>query len=150
MTGRASAVRMRLALGLALIAAPLPAAAEPVAVRVVWDGNDAIGGTLVNRVRGLIAESADKREVGEVRPGLAVLLQTIDPAAEWQSGGRRPELTVYSLVLNVRRGDGSADSFGSAALGYCRFAELASCAREVVAAIDEEIAKRGLARPGAG
>ena len=137
-------------LAVALVAAPATAAAEPVAVRVVWDGNDAIGGTLVNRVRGLIAESADKREVGEVRPGLAVLLQTIDPAAEWQSGGRRPELTVYSLVLNVRRGDGSADTFGSAALGYCRFAELASCAREVVAAIDEEIARRGLARPGAG
>lgn len=132
-------------LAVALAAAPATAAAEPVAVRVVWDGNDSIGGVLVNRVRGLLAASADKREVTEVRPGLAVLLQTVDPAAEWQNAGpRRPEVTVYSLVLNVRRGDGGLDGFGSAVLGYCRFAELASCAREIVGAIDEEIAKRGL------
>ena len=73
------------------------------------------------------------------------VLQTVDPAAEWQSGGsRRPEVTVYSLVLNVRRADGGLDGFGSAVLGYCRFAELAGCAREIVGAIDEEIAKRGL------
>ena len=131
-------------LAVALVAAPT-AEAEPVAVRVVWDGNDSIGGVLVNRVRGLLAASADKREVTEVRPGLAVLLQTVDPAAEWQNAGpRRPEVTVYSLVLNVRRADGGLDGFGSAALGYCRFAELASCAREIVQAIDEEIARRGL------
>ena len=59
-------------LAVALAAAPATAAAEPVAVRVVWDGNDSIGGVLVNRVRGLLAASADKREVTEVRPGLAV------------------------------------------------------------------------------
>jgi hypothetical protein len=134
----------RLWLAAALLAAPSAAAAEPVAVRVVWDGNDSIGGVLVNRVRGLLAASADKRETAEVRPGLAVLLQTMDPAVEWQAGGRRPEITVYSLVLNIRRADGAPDRFGSAALGYCRFAELATCAREIVAAIDEEIARRGL------
>jgi len=112
---------------------------------VVWDGNDAVGGILINRVRGLLAASTDKREVVAPARGLYVLVQTIDPAAEFLEGvGRKPQMTVYSLVINVRRGDGTADTFGSAALGYCAFAEVASCSREIVAAIDEEIGRRGL------
>lgn len=128
----------------ALLAAPLPAAAQPVAVRLIWDGSDSIGGVLVNRVRGLIAASANKREVIQAEPGLAVIVQTIDPAAEFEGGtARRPEVTVYSLIINVRAA-GTPDVFGSAALGYCAFADVASCSREIVGAIDEEIAKRGL------
>ena len=134
----------RLCLVLALVAVPLPAAAQPVAVRLIWDGNDSIGGVLVNRVRGLIAESGDKREVIEASPGLAVIVQTIDPAVEIGIGtARRPEFTVYSLVINVRA-DGVPDVFGSAALGYCAFVDVAACSREIIDAIDEEIAKRGL------
>ena len=134
-----------LTLAIALAFAPLPAAAEPVPVRLVWDGNDAVGGILVNRVRGLIAASGDKREVVEPARGLAVLVQTIDPAAEFGGGqGRKPQMTVYSLVINLRSGDGSADTFGTAALGYCAFVDVASCSREIVAAIDEEIGRRGL------
>ena len=49
----------KLLMTVALFAAPLPAAAQPVAVRVIWDGNDSIGGVLVNRVRGLIAASGN-------------------------------------------------------------------------------------------
>ena len=135
----------RLCLTLALVAAPLPAAAQPVAVRLIWDGNDSIGGVLVNRVRGLIAASGDKREVIEAAPGLAVIVQTIDPAVELDLGrARRPEFTVYSLVINVRATDGTPDVFGSAALGYCAFVDVAACSREIVDAIDEEIGKRGL------
>ena len=135
----------RLILTLALIAAPLPAVAQPVAVRLIWDGNDSIGGVLVNRVRGLIAASGDKREVIEAAPGLAVIVQTIDPAVELDLGrARRPEFTVYSLVINVRATDGTPDVFGSAALGYCAFVDVAACSREIVDAIDEEIGKRGL------
>lgn len=131
-------------LTLALIAAPLPAAAQPVAVRLIWDGADSIGVVLVNRVRGLIAASGDKREVVQAAPGVAVIVQTIDPSAEFELGtARRPEFTVYSLVINVRA-DGVPDVFGSAALGYCAFADVAGCSREIVEAIDEEIAKRGL------
>ena len=131
-------------LGLALFAAPLPVAAQPVAVRVVWDGNDSIGGVLVNRVRGLIAASGDKREVVEAAPGLAVIVQTIDPATEFETGtAKRPEVTVYSLVINVRS-NGVPDIFGSAALGYCAFADIAGCSREIVDAIDEEISRRGM------
>lgn len=130
---------------LALIVAPLPAAAQPVAVRLVWDGNDSIGGVLVNRVRGLIAASADKREVVQAEPGLAVIVQTIDPAVELAlQTSRRPEFTIYSLVINVRAANGAPDVFGSAALGYCAFVDLAACSREIVDAIDEEIGKRGL------
>jgi len=132
-------------LAIALAFAPLPAAAEPVPVRLVWDGNDAVGGILINRVRGLIAASADKREVVEPARGLAVLVQTIDPAVEFGGGqGRKPQMTVYSLVINLRSGDGSADTFGTAALGHCAFVDVASCSREIVAAIDEEIGRRGL------
>ena len=134
----------RLILTLALVAAPLPAAAQPVAVRLIWDGNDSIGGVLVNRVRGLIAASADKREVVKTTPGLAVIVQTIDPAVELDLGrARRPEFTVYSLVINIRA-EGSPDIFGSAALGYCAFPDVAACSREIVDAIDEEIGKRAL------
>ena len=46
-------------------------------------------------------------------------------------------------MINVR-GEGTPDVFGSAALGYCAFADIAGCSREIVDAIDEEIAKRGL------
>ena len=130
---------------LALASTAVPVLAEPVPVRLVWDGNDAIGGILVNRVRVLIAASEDKREVTEQARGVAAILQTIDPAAELEGGGaRKPQFTVYSLVVNLRAGDGSPDTFGSAALGYCAFADLAACSREIVDAIDEEIAKRGL------
>jgi hypothetical protein len=135
----------RIGLIAAAFAMPSAAWAEPVAVRVVWDGNDAVGGILINRVRGLLAASADKREVVEPARGLAVLIQTIDPAAEFLSGaGRKPQMTVYSLVINVRPGDGAADTFASAALGYCAFVDLTSCSREIIGAIDEEIARRGL------
>ena len=134
----------KLILTLALVGAPLPAVAQPVAVRLIWDGNDSIGGVLVNRVRGLIAASGDKREVIQAAPGLAVIVQTIDPAVELDLGkARRPEFTVYSLVINVRA-DGAPDVFGSAALGYCAFVDVAACSREIVDAIDEEIGKRGL------
>ena len=134
----------KLILTLALVGAPLPAVAQPVAVRLIWDGNDSIGGVLVNRVRGLIAASGDKREVIQAAPGLAVIVQTIDPAVELDLGrARKPEFTVYSLVINVRA-DGAPDVFGSAALGYCAFVDVAACSREIVDAIDEEIGKRGL------
>ena len=134
----------KLILTLALVAAPLPAAAQPVAVRLIWDGNDSIGGVLVNRVRGLIAASGDKREVIQAAPGLAVIVQTIDPAVELDLGrARRTEFTVYSLVINVRA-DGAPDVFGSTALGYCAFVDVAACSREIVDAIDEEIGKRAL------
>ena len=114
----------RLLVTMALVAAPVPAAAEPVAVRLIWDGNDAIGGVLVNRVRGLIAASGDKREVAQPERGLAVIVQTIDPAAEFELGTvRKPAFTVYSLVINVRA-EGTPDTFGSAALGFCAFAEI--------------------------
>jgi len=137
---------IRTALGiLALAAVPLPAMAQPVAVRIVWDGADQLGGILANRVRGLVSNASDKREVVEPVGGLSVLLQTIDPAAEFQKGAeRRSQITVYSLVINVRHGDGTPDTFASAALGYCGFDEVAACSREIVATIDEEIAKRGL------
>ena len=134
----------KLLMTVALFAAPLPAAAQPVAVRLIWDGNDSIGGVLVNRVRGLIAASGNKEEVVEAAPGLAVIVQTINPATEFETGSaRKPEMTVYSLVINVR-GAGVPDIFGSAALGYCAFADVAGCSREIVDAIDEEIVKRGL------
>ena len=134
----------KLLMTLALCAAPLPVAAQPVAVRLIWDGNDSIGGVLVNRVRGLIAVSGNKQEVVEAAPGLAVIVQTINPATEFETGTvRKPEMTVYSLVINVR-GAGVPDIFGSAALGYCAFADIAGCSREIVDAIDEEIVKRGL------
>ena len=134
----------KLLLMMALLAAPIPAVAQPVSVRLIWDGNDSIGGVLVNRVRGLIAASRDKREVVQSAPGVAVIVQTIDPATEFQTGSaRNPEFTVYSLVINIRA-DGVPDVFGSAALGYCAFADVAGCSREIVDAIDEEIVKRGL------
>ena len=132
----------KLLLMIALLAAPIPAVAQPVSVRLIWDGNDSIGGVLVNRVRGLIAASRDKREVIEASPGLAVIVQTIDPVVEMDLGkARRPEFTVYSLVINVRA-DGSPDVFASAALGYCAFVDVAACSREIIDAIDEEIVKR--------
>ena len=134
----------KLLMTVALFAAPLPVAAQPVAVRLIWDGNDSIGGVLVNRVRGLIAASGNKQEVVEAAPGLAVIVQTINPATEFETGtARKPEMTVYSLVINVRA-EGVSDVFGSAALGYCAFADVAGCSREIIDAIDEEIVKRGL------
>ena len=86
----------KLLMTVVMLAAPLPAAAQPVAVRLIWDGNDSIGGVLVNRVRGLIAASGDKREVIQPASGLAVIVQTIDPAAEFELGtARKPAFTVY-------------------------------------------------------
>ena len=129
----------------AIVAAlPLPALAQPVAVKVEWNGNDAAGGILINRVRGLIANSPDKREAIERQPGLAVILQTVDPAVEWKDGGAgRLQMTVYALTVNVSPGEGP-DQFATSALGYCGLADLAGCAREIVQVIDEEIVKRGL------
>ena len=129
---------------LALFAAPLPALAQSVAVGVEWNGNDAAGGVLVNRVRGLIAVSPDKREARERQPGIAVIVQTLDPAVEWRDGGGGAlQMTVYALTVNVRPADGP-DEFASSALGYCKLVDLAGCAREIVEVIDEQIARRGM------
>ena len=131
-------------IGLALLSAPLPAVAQSVAVGVEWNGNDAAGGVLVNRVRGLIAVSPDKREARERQPGIAVIVQTLDPAVEWRDGGGGAlQMTVYALTVNVRPADGP-DEFASSALGYCKLVDLAGCAREIVEVIDEQIARRGM------
>ena len=66
----------KLFLTLALIATPLPVAAQPVAVRLIWDGNDSIGGVLVNRVRGLIAASTTSMRWSRSHP-------------DWRSSSRR-------------------------------------------------------------
>lgn len=121
-----------------------PAAAEPVAVRLVWDGDDPIGGIVANGVRSLIAASADKRETAVEEGGVAVLLQTMDPARQWAAGGTRPRMTVYAVVINRRQAEGGPDLFGTALLGHCAFAEVKSCSAEIVAEIDEEIARRSL------
>ena len=135
---------IRKLIGLALLSAPLPAVAQSVAVGVEWNGNDAAGGVLVNRVRGLIAVSPDKREARERQPGIAVIVQTLDPAVEWRDGGGGAlQMTVYALTVNVRPADGP-DEFASSALGYCKLADLAGCAREIVEVIDEQIARRGM------
>ena len=78
---------LRILLAVGLISVPVHVAAQPVAVKVEWNGNDAAGGILINRVRGLIANSPDKREANDRQPGLAVILQTVDPAVEWKDGG---------------------------------------------------------------
>ena len=117
---------------------------QSVAVGVEWNGNDAAGGVLVNRVRGLIAVSPDKREARERQPGIAVIVQTLDPAVEWRDGGGGAlQMTVYALTVNVRPADGP-DEFASSALGYCKLVDLAGCAREIVEVIDEQIARRGM------
>jgi hypothetical protein len=127
----------------ALLALPLPVLAQPVAIKVDWNGNDAAGGVLVSRVRELIAASPNKRETTDRRPGLAVILQTVDPAVEWKDGGAgRLQMTVYALTVNVRRAEG-ADLYATSALGYCSLVDLAGCAREIVAVVDEEAAKHG-------
>jgi hypothetical protein len=135
---------VRMLICLALLSAPLPVRAQSVAVSVDWNGNDAAGGILVNRVRGLIATSPGKREARAREPGVAVLLQTLDPAVEWRDGGGGAlQMTVYALTVNVRPSDGP-DQFASSALGYCKLANLMGCAREIVEVIDEQIARRGL------
>ena len=137
-------MRAHLAVAAAALALPIPAlATEPVAVRLIWDGDDTVGGVVVNGVRSLIAASADKRETAQAEPGVAVLIQTMDPARQWSEGGIKPRMTVYALVINRRLAEG-ADVFGTAALGHCAFADVKSCSAEIVAEIDEEIAKRGL------
>jgi hypothetical protein len=142
--GQGESMAGKLLIALLLAALPLPALAQPVAIKVDWNGNDAAGGVLVNRVRGLIAASPDKREAVDRRSGLAVILQTVDPAVEWKDGGTGLlQMTVYALTVNVRPA-GGPDQFASSALGYCNFVDLAGCAREIVAVIDEEIANRGL------
>jgi hypothetical protein len=137
---------MRTALGFAVaaFAGSAPAAAEPVAVRLIWDGDDTVGGIVVNGVKSLIAASADKRETGKAEPGVAILIQTMDPARQWSEGGTKPRMTVYALVINRRLPEGGPDVFGTAVLGHCAFAEVKSCSAEIVAEIDEEIARRGL------
>ena len=129
---------------LALFAAPLPALAQSVAVGVEWNGNDAAGGVLVNRVRGLIATSPGKREARGREPGVAVIVQTLDPAVEWHDGGAGAlQMTVYALTVNIRPNEGP-DQFASSALGYCKLIDLSGCAREIVEVIDEQIVRRGL------
>jgi hypothetical protein len=133
-----------LALPASASAAAEPVAAQPVAVRLIWDGDDTVGGVVFNGVRSLIAASKDKRETAANEPGVTVLLQTMDPARQWSGGGLKPRMTVYALVINRRAPDGGPDLFGTAALGYCAFADAKSCSDEIVAEIDAEIAKRGL------
>ncbi len=127
---------------LAMLAAASQARAEPVQVRLQWVGNDLTGGVLVNRVRGLLAASTDKRETPVERDGLAVIIQTIDPATEWQDKvAAQKRLTVYSLTITQHYAESRADLFSSAVLGYCALAEIAGCAREIIDAIDEQIAR---------
>lgn len=122
-----------------------PVFAEPVQVRFQWVGNDLTGGVLANRVRGLIAASADKRETTAELDGLAVIVQTMDPATEWQDKvAAQKRLTVYSLTINRRAPAAGADVFATTALGYCALADLAGCAREIVDEIDREIVRAGL------
>ena len=126
----------------ALALSASPVRAEPVQVRLQWVGNDLTGGVLINRVRGMIASSADKRETAIDRDGLKVIIQTIDPAVEWQDEvAARKRLTVYSLTITHHFAESEADVFASAALGYCALAELATCAREIIDAMDEQIAR---------
>ena len=130
---------------LVLLALPAMARAEPVQVRLQWIGNDATGGVLVNRVRGLLAASPDKRETFGDVDGLAVIVQTLDPAVEWQDGiAAQGRLTVYSLTINQHYAQTRNDSFAGAALGYCALADLSGCAREIVEAIDEQIERRAM------
>lgn len=129
---------------LAVLASPATASAQAIPVKVEWIGNDATGGVLVSKVREAIRGSADKREASERREGqsegLSVIVQTLDPAVEWQDGiAAQSRITVYSLTINRRRA--SDDAFAGAALGYCAQADLASCAGEIVAAIDEQIGR---------
>ena len=132
---------MRWAMALAVLAAPMAAVAQPMPVKIEWIGNDATGGVLVGKVRDLIRASPDKREALERREGLSVIVQTLDPAVEWQDGiAAQARITVYSLTINRRRA--SDDAFAGAALGYCAQADLVSCAGEIVAAIDEHVARR--------
>ena len=76
--------------------------------------------------------------------GISVIVQTIDPAVEWRDGGAGVlPMTVYALIVNVLPAEGP-DQFVSSALGYCKLVDLTGCAREIVAVIDEQIARRGL------
>ena len=130
---------------LVALLATTPARAEPVQVRFQWVGNDLTGGVLASRVRGLIAASTDKRETTADLDGLAVIVQTIDPAAEWQDKvAAQKRLTVYSITINRHAAGSGADVFASTALGYCALSDLATCAREIVDAIDEQIGRAGL------
>lgn len=130
---------------LALLALPGAAQAEPVQVKLQWVGNDLTGGVLVNRVRGLLAASTDKRETLAERDGLSVIVQTLDPATEWQDKvAAQKRLTVYSLTISEHFSEPRAEIFAGAALGYCALADLAGCAREIVDAMDEQIKRRGM------
>lgn len=135
---------IRKLIGLTLFLAPLPALGQSVAVGVEWNGNDAAGGVLVNRVRELIATSPGKREARDREPGVAAIVQTLDPALEWRDGGGGAlQMTVYALTVNIRPADGP-DQFASSALGYCKLVDLMACAHEIVDVIDEQITRRGL------
>ena len=125
---------------------PFSASAAPaVPVGLEWIGTDASGGVLVAKVRDAIRGSLDKREALGRGEGLTVIVQTLDPAVEWQDGiAAQSRITVYSLTINQRRLGQRDETFAGAALGYCAQADLASCAGEIVEAIDEQIAKRGL------
>lgn len=134
---------------LALLAAPAVAIAqpapEPIQIRLQWVGNDLTGGVLINRVRGLIAASPDKRETFADRDSLSVIVQTIDPAIEWQDKvAAQKRLTVYSLTISQHHAETRTDTFASAALGYCALADVAICAREIIEAMDEQIVRREL------
>ena len=135
-------MRNAILMALALLAAPQAVQAEPVPIRLQWVGNDLTGSVLVNRVRGLVAASTDKRETFADRDGLSVIVQTIDPATEWQDKvAAQKRLTVYSLTISQRYAEPSTDVFASAALGYCALADLAGCAREIIDAMDEQIVR---------
>ena len=135
-------MRNPILVALALLAAPQAVQAEPVPIRLQWVGNDLTGSVLVNRVRGLLAASPDKRETFADRDGLSVIVQTIDPASEWKDKvAAQKRLTVYSLTISQRYAEPGTDVFASAALGYCALADLAGCAREIVDAMDEQIVR---------
>ena len=96
-------------------------------------------------MRGLIAASPDKRETFADRYSLSVIVQIIDPATEWQDKvAAQKRLTVYSLTISQHLAETRTDIFASAALGYCALADLASCAREIIKAMDEQIVRREL------
>ena len=142
-------MRNAILLALALLTAPQAAFAEtgagPVPIRLQWVGDDLTGSVLVNRVRGLLAASPDKRETFGDRDGLSVIVQTIDPASEWQDKvAAQRRLTVYSLTINQHYAEPGTDVFASAALGYCALADLAGCAREIIDALDEQIVRLAL------
>lgn len=139
-----------IAAALALLFGPQGALAQPVPtertqVRLQWIGNDLTGGVLVSRVRGLLAASANKREAYADIDGLSVIVQTMAPETEWQDKvAAQKRMTVYSLTITQLYTQPRYEIFASAALGYCALADVANCAREIIDAMDEQIARRAV------